>query len=107
GVLPPPSRPVSRLARAVLSQPRIELPPAARADVASGGIHDSVLLGMLRLARTYRIGVTVVRSGHPRNVFGTDRASDHTMGRAFDTWRINGHLVVDPATPHNLVTGYM
>jgi hypothetical protein len=107
GPLPPPTRPISSQARAVLAERRIELPPAARADVASGDVHDSVLTAMLRLAQAYRIGVSVVRSGHPTYVFGTDRVSDHAQGRAFDTWRIDGRLVVDPATPRDLVTGYM
>jgi hypothetical protein len=106
-VLPPPVLNASPAAKAVLAEPRIELPPAARADVASGHVHESVLSAMLRLARTYRIGVSVVRSGHPTYVFGTDRISDHTYGRAFDTWRIDGHPVVDPTTPRRLVTGYM
>ena len=38
---------------------------------------------MLALARTYRLEVSVVRSGHPLDVFGTDRPSDHPRGRAF------------------------
>jgi hypothetical protein len=91
----------------VLAHRRIELPPAARADVASGQVHTSVLSAMLRLAETYRIGVSVVRSGHPIYVFGTSRLSDHPRGRAFDTWRINGNAVVDPGTSPRLVTGYM
>lgn len=102
----PPGAP-SAAARRVLASDRIDLPPAARADVASGRVHDSVLTAMLGLAPTYRIGVSVVRSGHPLHVFGTDRLSDHPLGRAFDTWRINGRAVVDPDTPERLVTGYM
>lgn len=97
----------SAFARQVLAHERIDLPPDARADVLSGKVHDSVLTAMLRLATQYTIGVSVVRSGHPIYVFGTDRRSDHPQGRAFDTWRINGHAVVDPATPEALVTGYM
>jgi hypothetical protein len=103
----PPSRHPSAAARRVLANPRVDLPPASLADVRSGRVHDSVLSAMLRLAATYRIGVSVVRSGHPRFVFGTTRLSDHPRGRAFDTWRIDGRMVVDPATPRRLVTGYM
>jgi hypothetical protein len=103
----PPLPTPSRLARRVLADPRIDLPPAAAADLRSGRVHDSVLSAMLKLAASYRIGVSVVRSGHPLYVFGTDRLSDHPRGRAFDTFRINGRLVVDPATPEKLVTGYM
>ena len=102
---PPAAR--SAAARRVLASDRIDLPPAARADIASGRVHDSVLTAMLGLARSYRIGVSVVRSGHPIHVFGTQRLSDHPRGRAFDTWRIDGHAIVDPATPKRLVDEYM
>ncbi|MCP2311210.1 hypothetical protein [Kitasatospora paracochleata] len=95
------------LAARVLAQPRIVLPPAAVADLRSGMVHDSVLQAMLTLAGPYSFQVSVVRSGHPLDVFGTDRPSDHPLGRAFDTWQIDGHAVVDPATPHDLVDGFM
>jgi len=98
---------VDSLATQVLSSGRIDLPPASRADIASGQVHDSVLKAMLTLSRTYAIGVSVVRSGHPTYVFGTTRLSDHPRGRAFDTWRINGLPVVAASTPRSLVTGYM
>jgi hypothetical protein len=94
-------------ARAVLASTTIDLPPAARADVLSGQVHDSVLHAMLTLSRSFHLGISVVRSGHPIDVFGTDRPSDHPLGRAFDTWRIDGQAVVDPSTPRRLVTRYM
>jgi hypothetical protein len=97
----------SAAAREVLANPRIDLPPAARADVLSGQVHDSALHAMLTLSRSFHLGISVVRSGHPIDVFGTNRPSDHPLGRAFDTWRIDGHAVVDPATPRRLVTRYM
>jgi len=103
----PPVAAVSSAAQRVLSSDRIKLPPAARADVESGQVHDSVLNAMLQLAGTFRIGVSIVRSGHPIYVFGTTRPSDHPLGRAFDTWTIDCHDVVDPATPRQLVTHYM
>jgi hypothetical protein len=98
---------LSSAARQVLSNERILLPPASAADIRSGQVHDIVLTAMLELATTYRIGVSVIRSGHPLNVFGTNRPSDHPRGRAFDTWQINGHPVVSPTTPRALVTSYM
>lgn len=94
-------------ARRVLDDPRIGLPPAAEADIRSGRIHPTVLRALLRLAGTYRMDVTVFRSGHPLYVFGTDRPSDHPPGRAFDVWRIDGHKVVDPATPRRLTESFM
>jgi hypothetical protein len=105
-----PGRPTQRLTRAarrVLADDRIDLPPAAHADVRSGQVHDSVLQAMLAVAESHRIRVSVVRSGHPIYVFGTDRLSDHPQGRAFDTWAIDGHAVVDPHTSRALVEDYM
>lgn len=103
---PPTTRP-STAARSVLASHRIVLPPAARADVRSGQVHDSVLEAMLRMSQRWTVGVSVVRSGHPIYVFGTGRLSDHPRGRAFDTWQIDGHAVVSPATPRSLVVAYM
>lgn len=108
-----PSRPgrraghLSRAARTVLSEERIDLPPAARRDVEAGTVHDSVLVAMARVARLHRVGISVVRSGHPLLVFGTDRPSDHPRGRAFDTWSIDGRPVVDARTSRSLVEDYM
>lgn len=104
---PGPARPPGAAARQVLDDRRIALPPAAVADIRSGRVHDSVLRAMLRLAGPYRISVSVVRSGHPMDVFGTNRPSDHPLGRAFDVWEIDGRAVADPATPRALVTGFM
>ncbi|MFF1820085.1 hypothetical protein ACFVWG_22470 [Kribbella sp. NPDC058245] len=98
---------ISPVARQVLANKQILLPPASIADVQSGQVHDSVLTAMLALAKTYRIGVSVIRSGHPINVFGTDRPSDHPRGRAFDTWEIDGHAVVSPTTSRSLISSYM
>ena len=102
-----PANALSTAARQVLAEPRIDLPPVGRADILSGQVHDSVLSALLMLARDYRIGVSIVRSGHPIDVFGTTRPSDHPLGRAFDTWRIDDHPVVAADTPRTVVTGYM
>ncbi len=97
----------SPAAREVLRSDRIVLPPAARRDVASGRVHESVLLALLTVSRSHRPSVSVLSSGHPLYVFGTDRLSDHPRGRAFDTWAIDGRAVVDPRTPRSLVEDYM
>jgi hypothetical protein len=94
-------------ARKVLDDSRIGLPPAARADVRGGHIHPTVLEALLRLADTYRMNLSVIRSGHPLDVFGTSRPSDHPRGRAFDVWQINGRSVVDSATPRRLIESFM
>ena len=66
-----------------------------------------MLGALLQLAGSYRMYVSVVRSGHPLDVFGTSRPSDHPRGRAFDVWQIDGRPVVDPATPRSLVAAFM
>ncbi|MEV7085269.1 hypothetical protein AB0O07_05090 [Streptomyces sp. NPDC093085] len=101
------ARSLPTAAHRVLAHSRITLPPAAEADIRSGQIHESVLRALLRLASAYRMDVSVIRSGHPLDVFGTDRPSDHPRGRAFDVWRIDGHRVVDPATSRRLVETFM
>ncbi|MFD7452744.1 hypothetical protein [Kitasatospora sp. NPDC059827] len=101
-----PAAPTHAVAK-VLAEPRIELPPEAAADLLSGTVHDSVLTAMLRLAGPYALSVSVVRTGHPLDVFGTTRPSDHPLGRAFDVWRIDGRAVVDPATPRQLIESFM
>ncbi|NDZ83084.1 hypothetical protein G3I19_32080 [Streptomyces sp. SID10853] len=98
---------LSATARKILADRRISLPPASEADIRSGSVHPSALSALLRLAGTYRIDVSVVRSGHPLDVFGTNRPSDHPLGRAFDVWRINGHPVVATSTPRSLIESFM
>ncbi len=103
----PAARSLTSTARRVLASDRIHLPPAATADVLSGQVHESVLAALLTVSRSHRPTVSVIRSGHPLLVFGTTRPSDHPQGRAFDTWAIDGHAVVDPRTPRALVEDYM
>lgn len=102
-----PSSSISAAATEVLANSRIVLPPAARADVASGQVHDSVLSTMVAMSRRWRLDVSVIRSGHPINVFGTDRPSDHPKGRAFDTWALDGVPVVAAGSPAPAVRSYM
>ena len=97
----------STAATALLASARVSLPPAAMADVRSGQVHDSVLNVLLELSQEHELAVSVVRSGHPIDVFGTTRPSDHPRGRAVDVWRIDGNAVVNPATPTALVDDLM
>jgi hypothetical protein len=81
---------------AVLDDERIELPDSARWDIHRGATSPELLALMHRLAdRTGGYAVCVLESGHPINVFGTDRLSDHTRGRAVDIHRIADRLVID------------
>ena len=97
-----PARPGQRgdrppgLARQVLGDARIRLPYAARADVATGQISSSVLGTLLAMAQRWLVDVSVVRSGHPFYVFGTNRPSDHPKGHAVDVWALDGNALVEP-----------
>jgi hypothetical protein len=81
---------------AVLDDPRIELPDSARWDIHRGATSERLLALMHRLAEeTGGYAVCVLESGHPINVFGTDRLSDHSRGRAVDIHRIADRLVIE------------
>ena len=97
-LLPPASRRVegvSDAARRTLASDRILLPATARADVDAGLVDDRVLTLLAELSDRWTLEVLVLRSGHPRNVFGTDRPSNHTLGRAVDIWAIDGIPVIN------------
>jgi hypothetical protein len=102
---PPPASAADppELARSVLENPRIRIPDAARADIAAG-IVDPLMLGLMeQLAQDHVLDVAVLVSGHPRNVFGLSKLSNHAKGRAVDLWAIDDQPVVHPDTPRALV----
>jgi hypothetical protein len=82
------------IAVAVLDDPRIELPDSARWDIHEGIVDHRLLETMLVIAERAPYAVTSLRNGHPVRVFGTDRPSNHTHGRAVDIWRVGDHPVV-------------
>jgi len=97
---------VSAPALDVLHDPQIHLPHSARADVASGLIHDSVLTFLHAVAADHVVDVSVLSSGHPLHVFGTSRLSDHPRGRAVDIWAVDSRPLVVPAN-HGLAAEAM
>lgn len=90
----PPDGPVSEAAAAVLANPRLDLPDTARWDVLAGRVDDRVLALLQAASVEHRLSVATLASGHPVNVFGTERMSNHTRGRAVDIWAIDGVPVV-------------
>lgn len=94
-------------ARAVLDDRRIELPDSARWDIRRGNLAPGLLDLMADIADRTDYGVTVVSSGHPTNVYGTDRRSGHTEGRAVDIHRLGQDRVVslrdEPSAARRLV----
>ncbi|MFD7908082.1 hypothetical protein ACFV4G_38320 [Kitasatospora sp. NPDC059747] len=99
GVPGPPAEPPPAALAKVLAQPRIELPPEALADLRSGSVHDSVMNAMLGLAGTYALSVSVVRTGHPLDVFGTTRANHPPQGRGVELMGLVGAPGVGPGAP--------
>lgn len=79
----------------ILSNPRIELPDSARDDIRSRQTDPRVIDLLARLADQWPVGVTVLATGHPPNVFATDRVSNHKAGRGVDIWSVDGVAVVD------------
>lgn len=94
---PGPAPQITRAASEVLASDRIVLPTTARRDVEAGLIDDLVLTMLSGLAQQWRLDVLVLSTGHPFNVFGTERQSNHTRGRAVDIWALDGIPVIDQA----------
>jgi hypothetical protein len=81
-------------ARAVLDDRRIQLPDSARWDIHRGLVDQRLLQLMPAMAKHHPYAVTVLVTGHPRNVFGTNRRSNHNAGRAVDLYAVAGDPVV-------------
>lgn len=82
------------LAQAVLTNPKIELRPEARADIEAGLVDERVLAALLRLAIDHRLSeVGPFVTGHSVYVSGTTRVSNHTVGRAVDIPVVDGRPV--------------
>ena len=93
----PVARPadLSPLAAAVVDNPRINLPDTAIWDIYSGYTDHALHEVMLDIAERTPYSVIVLQTGHPHNVFGTNRLSNHTVGRAVDIHEVNSELVID------------
>ena len=93
----PVARPadLSPLAASVVDDPRIDLPDSAIWDIYSGDTDHALLEAMLDIAERTPYSVIVLKTGHPHNVFGTGRLSNHTVGRAVDIHEVDSELVID------------
>ena len=93
----PVARPadLAPLAASVVDNPRIDLPDTAIWDVYSGKTDPALHEVMLDIAERTTYSVIVLKTGHPHNVFGTDRVSNHTVGLAVDIHETNSELVID------------
>jgi len=83
-------------ALAVLNDPRIEMSDSSRWDIYSGLVSPNLLRFMTRIADQWGdFGIVTFSTGHPWEVFGTSRQSDHSRGLAMDLYRLGDDLVID------------
>ncbi|MDG2026687.1 MAG: hypothetical protein P8J50_06230 [Acidimicrobiales bacterium] len=86
---------LSAVAAAVVDHERIGLPDTAAWDIYRGFIDRQLLQVMLDIAERTPYSVVVLQTGHSYNVFGTDRVSNHSVGRAVDIHMLDTELVID------------
>ena len=82
------------VSRRVLDHPNIDLPDSARWDIYRGRVGLPLLDALAQAAERHRVRVAVLRSGHPPNVWASDRISAHTRGDAVDIWSVDGKRVI-------------
>ena len=86
---------LSEVAAAVVDHELIDLPDTAAWDIYRGLIDRQLMQVMLDIADRTPYKVVVLQTGHSYNVFGTDRVSNHSVGRAVDIYMLERELVVD------------
>jgi hypothetical protein len=92
----PVPRPASLAAAAerVLEEPNISLSDSARWDIYRGSVDPTLLDALATAARRHQLSVGILRSGHPPNVWATERPSAHSQGFAADIYAVDGRPVV-------------
>lgn len=81
----------------VLANPRLDIYPAGRDDIAAGRIDARVLTLLQILSRDHTLTIVSLKTGHSRCIGGGDypgcRVSHHWHGRAVDIAAIDGRPV--------------
>ncbi len=77
---------------ALLSNPNLELPPDARADLESGRVDPRLVSMLTALTKEHKIGLSVVITGHDQFTSGGS-VSNHFVGRGLDIARVDGEIV--------------
>jgi hypothetical protein len=80
---------------AIIANDALDLPDSALADLRSGRTDPRVVDLLRRLTERWQLSVAVLATGHPHNVFASDRLSNHTAGRGVDIWAVDGLAVID------------
>jgi hypothetical protein len=71
-------------AASLVRNPNIAMAPEAVTDLLSGTIDQRVINVLGAAALEHRLVISVIKTGHSTFVKGTDRISNHTVGRAVD-----------------------
>ena len=97
----PVARPddLSERAAAVVDHDRIDLPDTGVWDIYAGLIDEQLLWVMLDIAERTPYKVVVLQTGHSYNVFGTNRVSNHSVGRAVDIYMLETEVIIDAHDP--------
>jgi hypothetical protein len=110
GEMAPRPADLSDLATTVVDHPHIILSDSARWDIYRGWIASDLLRLMRDLGDQWTYHVATLVSGHPHDVFGTDKMSRHTSGHAVDVYRIEEARVIDDrseaSVTHSTVAGW-
>jgi hypothetical protein len=81
----------------VLTNPRLDIYPAGRDDIAAGRIDTRVLAVLQMLSQDHALSIVSLKTGHSRCIGGGDypgcRVSHHWHGRAVDIAAIDGRPV--------------
>jgi hypothetical protein len=83
----------------IVSDPRVTLSDSARWDIYRGEVDEALLEAILSVAGRRPVAIGALISGHPLNVWETNRVSAHSQGLAADIYAVGGELVVEQRTP--------
>ncbi|GAC1366619.1 MAG: hypothetical protein NVSMB32_11140 [Actinomycetota bacterium] len=85
--------PVGTTGQQLLADPNVILPPDAQKDIMSGVIDQRVIDFLHWAGQHHTIVISVLKTGHTQYVEGTNRVSNHFVGRAADIDVIDGVAV--------------
>ena len=77
---------------ALLENPNLELPEAARADLASGKVDPRMVSMLTALTKEHKVGLSVIMTGHDQFTSGGS-VSNHFVGRGIDVASVDGEIV--------------
>ena len=92
----PVSRPdtLSAAARRAIDHPSIWMSDSSRWDIYRGRVDDRLLRRLAEVAGRWPISIAVLGTGHPPQVWNTERVSAHTRGAAADIFAVAGRSVI-------------